>query len=243
VRTVLIVFAFAALLVDAQPDATPVKREPVTLGAFRVEKKQTPERENDTEFACGGFEGEPRRDTAAGGSSIRLRIHNDADVETKTLTAAMQRVDFVYANIRIRTRWIMMEPMTDDGMPLFDLVIARRHDPASKRSDVALADGLIGDAFVDAHRAYAFYDRVTSAASAYKSFSASLLADVIAHEIGHLLLGVHSHAKWGVMRADILKTGLPRIFSSEEGNVIRRRVLQGHIGRPVVDVKPCGRPI
>jgi hypothetical protein len=217
----------------------------MTLGVFRVEGNQSPEREREkgTDVACGGFEGEARRDTTAGGSSIRLRIYNDAGVEINTLTAAMKRVDFVYSNIRIRTRWIMMEPMTDDGMPLFDLVIARSHDPASKRSDVALVDGLIGEASVDGHRAYAFYDRVTSAAAAHKSFRALLLADVIAHEIGHLLLGVDSHATSGVMRADILKNvGLPRIFSSAEGNVIRGRVLQGDIGRPVVNVKPCGRP-
>jgi hypothetical protein len=54
------------------------------------------------------------------------------------------------------------------------------------------------------------------------------------------MLGAHSHATWGIMRADILKTGLPRTFSSAEGTVIRRRILQGDIGRVVVNVKPCG---
>jgi hypothetical protein len=243
-RTGVIVSAFAAFSFDAQPIAATVEREPMTAAAVRVEGKQTSERENGGPIACGGFEGEPRRDTVAGGASIRLRIHNNAAVETATLTAATKRVDFVYSNIRIRTRWTMMEPVTDDGMPLFDLVIARSHDPASKPSDVARADGLIGKAAVDGHRAYAFFDRVTSAAAAYKSFQADLLADVIAHEIGHLVLGVHHrHALSGVMRADILrKAGLPRHFSSAEGHAIRRRVLQGHIGRPVVNVQPCGRP-
>ena len=74
-------------------------------------------------FQCGGVDGEPFRDTVAGGSSVRLRIFNDAPVDSDTLDRALKRVTATYAQIRVRLRWTTTDPFTHDGMPLFDIVI------------------------------------------------------------------------------------------------------------------------
>jgi hypothetical protein len=48
--------------------------------------------------------------------------------------------------------------------------------------------------------AYVFYDRVQELAQR-RSLGHALLADVLAHEIGHLLLGSASHSPSGIMSA------------------------------------------
>jgi len=74
-------------------------------------------------FQCGGIDGEPFRDTVAGGSSLRLRIFNAAPVDSDTLDRALKRVTAIYAQIRVRLRWTTTDPFTHDGMPLFDIVL------------------------------------------------------------------------------------------------------------------------
>ena len=45
---------------------------------------------------------------------------------------------------------------------------------------------------------YVFYDRVEERAKS-PDFQAVLLGDLMAHELGHLLLGPHSHSPTGIM--------------------------------------------
>ena len=84
-------------------------------------------------FQCGGVDGEPFRDTISGGSSFRLRIFNDAPVDSDTLDRALKRVTAIYAQIRVRLRWTTTDPFTHDGMPLFDIVITNSARSKPKR--------------------------------------------------------------------------------------------------------------
>ena len=52
-----------------------------------------------------------------------------------------------------------------------------------------------------ARRAYVFYERSLSLETTTKSLPAIVLATVLAHEIGHLLLPEGSHSQDGLMRA------------------------------------------
>ena len=195
-------------------------------------------------FDCGGSDGEPRRATVAGGSSVRLRVFNDAQAKAGILTLATNRVDDVYSQIRIRMRWTTAEPVTDDGMPLFDIVITNNAVPqAGTRPDRPSVNPILGRAYPTAHRAYAYYGRIEDAAFAGRSFTAEVLADVISHELGHLLLA-DAHSQVGIMRFDMLvKPGRRSRFDSREGNVIRQRVFAGGIGRRVINLEPCGSPL
>jgi hypothetical protein len=64
-----------------------------------------------------------------------------------------------------------------------------------------LADDVLGHALPQAGLAYVFCDRVASMPGT-QVFRIQLGA-VIAHEVGHLLLGEKSHSRTGIMRADI----------------------------------------
>jgi len=175
---------------------------------------------------------------------VRLRVFNDAQVKAGILTWAMNRVDDVYSQIRIRTRWTAADPVTDDGMPLFDIAITNNDVPQSgTRPDRPSVNPSLGQAYSTAHRAYAYYGRIEDAAFAGRSFTADVLADVISHELGHLLLA-DSHSPVGIMRFDMLvKPGRRSRFDSREGNAIRQRVFAGGIGRRVINLEPCGSPL
>ena len=196
-------------------------------------------------FQCGGVDGEPFRDTVSGGSSVRLRIFNDAPVDSDTLDRALKRVTAIYAQIRVRLRWTTTDPLTHDGMPLFDIVLTNSAPvQAETTHSIARAvDGVAGSASISTHRAHAFYGRIRNAAVAHKLFKQNVLADVVAHELGHLLLAPTAHSLWGVMRFDLPhRNEVPRTFSREQGDRIRDRVFAGGIGRQVRHAQSCGSP-
>ena len=75
--------------------------------------------------------------------------------------------------------------------------------------------------------AYVFYDRIVAVARRTGVHPAEILAYVLAHEIGHLLLPVHAHADAGVMRAELdfrtLRPILHRagLFTPDQRDLIR----------------------
>jgi hypothetical protein len=86
-----------------------------------------------------------------------------------------------------------------------------------------------------AQHAYVFFDRVEQAARRSQQTArcislAVLLAHVMAHEIGHLLLGTESHSDRGIMRArwslqDLQEMELGQmVFLPEQAKLIRSRI-------------------
>jgi hypothetical protein len=107
------------------------------------------------------------------------------------------------------------------------------HEPAHyslhilSRGRKELKDAVQGEALLGSRLVYVFWDRTQRQADRYHVPVADMLAAVICHEIGHLLLGPDSHAQLGIMvgkwnpRAltDISQGGLG--FTHEEQEQIR----------------------
>lgn len=78
--------------------------------------------------------------------------------------------------------------------------------------------------------AYVFYHRVEELARGRNLSAAESLAHAMAHEIGHLLLGVQSHSPTGLMRARWDRSDMLRaatgwlIFTDDEGERLRADV-------------------
>jgi hypothetical protein len=72
--------------------------------------------------------------------------------------------------------------------------------------------------------AYIFADRIGQTALKYLATFDRGLGHAMAHEVGHLLLGAHSHAPAGLMTADwyLLETHL-QTLTPEQAQVIRVR--------------------
>ena len=161
------------------------------------------------------------------GPAIQLRIHEQTDVSPDVLERAMARVQDSYRPAGVRVEWAAAEPETDDGVPLFDVVITHGDLP-----DVIEAiDGTAGRALAVASRVYVFYNVIRNAAAAYKVSQAALLGDVISHEIGHVLLPPLSHSARGIMSPDVVRQGVAPSFEPRQQRAIARRLLAGEIGR------------
>ena len=143
-------------------------------------------------------------------STITIRVYDYADVPAPVAKQAQRQANRIFRKAGIETEWVSC-PVP--GQPLPAESKCRRkpqatdiqlnilpHKMAKKmmrhHSEFGLAYPL-PDSF--GSRASVFYHRVSELAENQGGSRALLLGHFIAHEIGHLLLGVNSHSDTGLM--------------------------------------------
>jgi hypothetical protein len=152
---------------------------------------------------------------------MTLRVHDRAGVDGDIMREATRRVDEIYAAAGILIDWEAGEGFVAEGDPptIFDVVIApgrmRQLPPASAEAHV------MGRAALAVRRAYVYYGRVRDAAVDFRRFPANLLGDVIAHEVGHLLLPPGSHSETGIMRPNLAGGEILQEFDAAQADVMR----------------------
>lgn len=144
-------------------------------------------------------------------SSIRVPLTvcltNEAGVDWKTVAAVETRVSAMFKESAVEIHWINYgAPMSDSsgpgscgriGYPRRLLVhwLPRARTAPSE---------VLGEAFLDEQGsgviADLFLDHAQAVDSEAKVGLANLLAYATAHELGHLLLGAHSHSSMGIMQ-------------------------------------------
>ena len=164
----------------------------------------------------------------------RLVIHLDdrAGVLPRELAAARTVVERTFRTAGVEVAWI-------DGR--FPVSLQRRQGEFREAHHLALmlvnsdepstrgAKGCtLGFAAPRQSVAYAFYNRIVHATERQPADLTLVLGRVIAHEIGHLLLPPNSHARFGIMRADLdLGMSNPDGFTKEQAQAIRAQVAAG----------------
>jgi hypothetical protein len=170
-------------------------------------------------------------------SQITLRIYNAASVPGRTLLEAEQQLGYIFhtAGIAINILNCPVNPLADptvtacpQSLGPSDLVV--RLIPRGKASDETF-----GLAFLPAEGkgkySDVFYEPVLQMRKSLSSKASlnegRLLGHVIAHEVGHLLLGSHSHSSLGIMVARwqdselrLLSTG-NLLFTPEQAEKMR----------------------
>jgi hypothetical protein len=135
-----------------------------------------------------------------------IRIYDIAGVDAKDRGRAVKRAGEIIRGTKVPVQWRDCSPKAFAADP------ACATPPAAGEFIVRLVKGAAGDArtlgeaFVDTAKgtgvlATVFVDRVEAFAAAAKTDVLSVLGRVIAHEIGHLMLGSNDHADTGLMRA------------------------------------------
>jgi hypothetical protein len=124
--------------------------------------------------------------------AIHLQMENDAEVPAAVLKESQDEVARIFANAGLGVRW------TDSGPRFTVQLVARAIEYARAPSHV------MGVALRKPTGATAriFLNQVHDFARRYRVDVSTLLAHVIAHEIGHLLLPLTPHSATGLMKAE-----------------------------------------
>ena len=144
-------------------------------------------------------------------SIITIRVHNYAQVKSSVLLPATKAASEILREAGVDTVWVecpvgqplLLGSVCANPVTPLDLVVNLL--PRSTQ-DLHCQGGILGAAKEGTGRnfgflASVFYDNLT-VYSAQRALGLSpLLGHVIAHELGHLLLGSNSHSANGIMRA------------------------------------------
>jgi hypothetical protein len=142
--------------------------------------------------------------TGPGQPTIVLHVMNYAALSRDVLHETMARVASVYTGIGVRTVWVESERSAEqrqDGRLHLTILLLSRGMAEKKIAAEGLKDGVLGQAHQPSGRASIFCERIAMMPGAPTYFPIPL-GDVIAHEVGHLVLGTDSHSRIGIMRAN-----------------------------------------
>ena len=170
-------------------------------------------------------------------AQVTVSVYNDAQVPPDTLTWAEQQAAKIFSRARLDVRWLRCTHINSgvraaacNGFDVPGHVAVRiiAHTPSSE------SDAAFGVAFLapDGTGRYSdvFWKRAQGLHANSNVDLGGILGSVIAHEIGHLLLGSNAHAISGIMRAHWESSELHRIamgtlmFLPEESNRMHERI-------------------
>ena len=170
---------------------------------------------------------------------LNVIVRFPADLPVGLVTDAEKSATHVFQKAGVTTHWlncparagVFIDASCDTSPAPTDLVL--HIVPGSLRS----SEAVFGVAFVTGSAgAYAdiFFDRVQRIHDQARNVSiASLLGSVFAHEIGHLLLGEHSHSREGLMvgqwRVDQLNKVAKGILLFDSSDAARLRARAGEL--------------
>jgi len=144
------------------------------------------------------------------GGQITIRIRDYAQANPVVRQHAEEGAGNILQEAGVATRWIdcpvgssNTEDCSSSVSPL-DFVVNLL--PYSMSDLLHQRGGILGFAIEASGEdfgfiASVFYDVVKERAAEHQQDVGELLGDAIAHELGHLLLGTHSHSGWGLMSA------------------------------------------
>jgi len=168
---------------------------------------------------------------------VAISVYDYAHVSTGLLGAAEEDARRVFRQAGIETVWTTCFPKPEKAEPDGCSAVDSKHLtlkilPRAIAAHVRERTDVLGTALVDekgvGFYAYVFYDRVQRVEKQRK-LGHALLGNVLAHEIGHLLMGSNSHSVSGIMSAHWYGEELRRIsqaamfFAPSESRIMRDR--------------------
>jgi hypothetical protein len=163
-------------------------------------------------------------------------VYNDAQVSRGLLKKAEQEAARVFARARLKVFWTNC---SGGERPTLDSANCDHQEPTQISVRIIqhsrdLTNATFGLAYLSAagpsRYCDVFYSRVQDLQQQGGASASSVLGHVLAHEIGHLLLGTNSHSATGIMRAqwyaeELRAAGMgDLLFSPEQGQRIREQV-------------------
>ena len=173
---------------------------------------------------------------AIGADEVGVTVHveNYASVPAGEWAMAQREVEEIYRAAGIALQWagplrVPMDEVPRDGIRRVALVLAHIREPfAGSEQDTA---EVLGRAVPAISRAWIFVNRVAEMTKFGSIDARRLLARVVAHELGHVLLESRAHAPYGIMRAglELSEVGFNR-FTGEHAALMRDGIRR-HVGQ------------
>jgi Zn-dependent protease with chaperone function len=191
-------------------------------------------------------EGRPRAAETTGREEesplkITLRVYNYARVPPAVQIPAEQETAMILRKAGVETAWIDCQlsraetPKPACDKPFSDLDLILRLLPPSMARAVAPYQDTFGIALAGKGKpgtnAIILYGGVPDLARTGYAHQQDILAAVMAHEIGHLLLGSNSHSSTGIMRAKLTRDELELarfgrlLFTPEQSAQLRAAIM------------------
>lgn len=193
-------------------------------------------------------------DESAATVPVTVLIYDGFGVRADDIMAARAEADAIFRTAGIAPVWFQcglveskwQDPsdrcksgIGSDGI----MVRLRRSSRLSESYRLALGEAQIDTQTHTGSIATVFADRVASTSDRAGANARGVLGRVIAHEIGHLLIGTNQHSTHGLMRADWTDvelrrpTGLEWQFSKSEARCMRAEIVRrsGRAGEPGVE--------
>ena len=162
-----------------------------------------------------------RVDAADARPVVTAAAYNYANVPRDVLAEAEREVTHVFGHTGLDVRWV--DARTYRAAIRVHLLSA----PMTRRTRTA-AD-VLGLATAHSGMVHVLYDRVIEQSQALNVRTSKLLAYVMAHEIGHLLLADRPHGGLGLMRPaldrKVLSRGIPGFTPDESRQILTSNLL------------------
>lgn len=132
-------------------------------------------------------------------ATVTLHVRDYDHVPARELADAQKKASRVYAKIGVRLVWTAGSATlaAKDKAAHFDVIILT----SEMTGRLTASASEFGRASRGARRAFIYHPRIQAHAAKTRSDPTCVLALVLAHEVGHLLLPEYSHAPSGLMRA------------------------------------------
>jgi len=157
-----------------------------------------------------------------------VRVRDQAQLPDRTLREALMIAGGVYRRAGVTVEWRLQPGDAVDEGGLAIAIVGAAAQARFRASDDSMGVAR-GEDGARAIVAYVFYDRVREFGQRGRVDAWIVLGCAIAHELGHLLLPVNSHAPDGIMRADwdpkmLSRAGGFLSFAPDQGRLLRLRV-------------------
>jgi hypothetical protein len=168
----------------------------------------------------------------AGPPAVVVHIDDQAGVEPRQLASAKIEVERIFRSAAVSVTWqegpLAPAVSADAAAEVRHVAVILLSGQTSSPPATTANECTLGQALQTIGRAYIFYNRVVGESSTRPVDVALVLAHVMAHEIGHLLLPPNSHSRIGIMRSHLDFTlGTPRQFTDEHAAMLRARLSGG----------------
>jgi hypothetical protein len=156
---------------------------------------------------------------------ITVRVYDKAGVQGAALTYAEARAARVFAMIRVNVDWVDgNEANRLNLVAPYTILIMAEAPPTLKAAMKKLGTDVMGQGAPSVARAYIYYDRVLQLRVVPPRDVTTTLGDVIAHELGHLMLPP-GHSNLGIMRPSInMRSRSLETFTEAEAANVRGSV-------------------